>query len=124
MSSQQLVFDGKERNEMVIVTFAAAALIAALFLLCTQRRDTLRCFRVGAKSGAYAAVCCCVASAAANLMVFLLSRMSVSVMNAVTNGGTLALSVLYSFLFFKEKPAPARTCGIALALAGIVMLSV
>ena len=40
------------------------------------------------------------------------------------NGGTLALSVLYSFLFFKEKPTPTRTCGIALALAGIVMLSV
>ena len=124
MSSQQLVFDGKEHNEMVIVTFAVAALVAALFLLATQRRATLRCFGVGAKSGVYAAVCCIVASAAANLMIYLLSRMSVSVMNAVTNGGTLALSVLYSFLFFREKPTPTRICGIVLSLAGIVMLSV
>ena len=108
---------------MIIVTFTVAAAIAISYLAITQKKETFNCFKVGKKSGIHGAICVVVASAAANLLLYLLASMSVSIVNVVTNGGTLLLSVVYAFILFREKPSWMKVCGMVLSLAGIVLLS-
>lgn len=123
MTAQQRAHDGAQRSEMIIVTFAFSAVVAFGYLLVMRGRRTFRCFRVGLRGGVFATMSCIIATAAANVYVYLLSRMNLSVMATVSNGGTLMLSILYSFLLFREKPAPLRLGGMALSLLGMVLLS-
>ena len=123
MGSHQMMLPNLEQKEMIIVTFTVAALIAISYLAFTQKKETLACFKVGKKSGIYGAICVVVASLAANLLLYLLANMSVSIVNVVTNGGTLLLSIVYAVILFREKPSKLKMFGMALALAGIVLLS-
>ena len=123
MGSHQQILPNLEQKEMIIVTFVVAAAIAFAFLGITQKKETFNCFKVGKKSGIYGAICVVVASVAANLLLYLLANMSVSIVNVVTNGGTLLLSIIYAFILFREKPSFMKACGMVLSLGGIVLLS-
>lgn len=123
MGSHQMLLPNLEQKEMIIVTFTVAALIAISYLAFTQKKETFNCFKVGKKSGIFGAICVVVASVAANLLLYLLANMSVSIVNVVTNGGTLLLSIIYAFILFREKPSFIKVCGMVLSLGGIVLLS-
>ena len=124
MAAQQRALAGTQRSEMITITFAVSALIALVYLVVTKRGAVRHVFRIGWKGGLFAALSCVIATAAANLYVYLLSHINVSVLAAVNNGGVLVLSVIYAFLFFHEKPSSLRIAGMALSLIGIVLLSI
>lgn len=64
------------------------------------------------------------ASVAVNILMWILSKVNVAVVYAMTNGGVLLVSVLISLLFLGEKCTKTKAVGIVLATASIVMLSI
>ena len=78
---------------------------------------------MGRKPAVYLLLCCVSATAAAHLMLYLLTLVEAPVLYTIDNGGVLVLSVLYSCILFHEKPDAAQIAGIALSAASITMLS-
>ena len=64
------------------------------------------------------------ASVAVNILMWILSKVNVAVVYAITNGGVLLVSVLISLLFLGEKCTLTKALGILLSTAAIVMLSI
>ena len=122
MNLQQRMMNGAERNEMIILTYLGMALLYAAWAGIRDRK-ALKGFRMGKGPLTWLLLCCVSATAAAHLMLFLLTRVDASLLYTIDNGGVLVLSLLYSLILFKEKPSPVQMAGMALASASILMLS-
>ena len=123
MNLQQQSLAGAERDEMVILTYLVMAVLYAAGQGVRSRRSLAAGFRMGRKPLAFLLLCCVSATAAAHLMLYLLTRVDAPVLYTIDNGGVLILSVLYSCVLFREKLSRAQLAGIALAAASILMLS-
>ena len=124
MNWQQQAMGGKERNEMIILTYMVMALIYAVLQTARDRGALIRGFRMGRERLTYLLLCCTCATLAAHLMLFLLTRVDATVLYTIDNGGVLVLSVLYSCVLFKEKLSLPQKIGIALSMASIIALSI
>ena len=124
MNWQQRLLQGAERSEMIILTFFGMALIYAVWQGIRDGGALLRGFRLKPGPLICLALCCVCATAAAHLMLYLLTEVSASVLYTIDNGGVLVLSVLYSCILFKEKLTLTQKAGIVLSVAAIVALSV
>ena len=123
MNLQQARMNGAERNEMIVLTFAGMAALYALIQLIRSPRALRAGFRMSKKPLIFLALCCCVATAGAHMMLYVLTLVDETIFYTIENGGVLILSVLYSVLLFHEKLARTQIVGIVLAGASIVMLS-
>ncbi|MBQ8953802.1 MAG: DMT family transporter [Clostridia bacterium] len=124
MNLQQARMNGAQRNEMIMLTFLGMAVLYAVIQLVRDPKALTKGFRMSAKPRVFLLLCCCVATAAVHMMLYVLTLVDETVLYTIDNGGVLILSVLYSFLFFHEKLSRVQLIGIALAAASIVMLSV
>lgn len=115
---------GAERNEMIILTYLVMAALYAAMQLARDRRALLEGFRIKREPLIYLLLCCVSATIAAHLMLYVLTLVDASVLYTIDNGGVLLLSVIYSFVLFKERLTPAQMAGVALSALSIVMLSV
>lgn len=115
---------GAERNEMVTISFLGMAVLYAALQLIRDRKALTAGFRMERKPLLYLLLSCVSATAAAHMMLWVLTMVDASVLYTIDNGAGLLFSVLYSRLLFKEKLAPAQLAGVALAAASIVMLSI
>ena len=122
MDVQARVMAGAQRTEMLIILFAASAVAAAL-PKARQWRRVASGFRMGRRAAAYLLACCACATAAANLLLWLLPRMDASVLYTIDNGGVLVLSLCYAMLLFGEKPKAVQLAGMALALVSIGVMN-
>lgn len=123
MNLQQRRMNGAERNEMIILTYLGMAVLYAVWALLRNRSELTEGFRMGREPLVWLLLCCASATSAAHLMMVLLGRMEASLLYTIDNGGVLVLSLLYSFMLFREKVNAAQIAGIALASVSIVMLS-
>ena len=117
---QQNLTGEPEKDEMVIVSFLLAALGSFVVLLVLRGKNFLADFKQNKKSGAYLAVCSGIKAGAVNLLVFILPLVNVTVLYTLDNAGVLLLSVVGSFLFFKEKLSVTNIIGCALTAIGLV----
>lgn len=124
MNLQQQLMNGTERNEMIILTYLVMALMYAAVQCARDRSALVEGFRIGREPLIYLLLCCVSATLAAHLMLYVLTLMDAAVLYTIDNGGVLILSVLYSFVLFKEKPSRIQALGIAMSAVSIVMLSV
>lgn len=122
MDVQARVMAGAQRTEMLIILFAASAVAAAL-PKARQWRQVASGFRMGRRAAAYLLACCACATAAANLLLWLLPRMEASVLYTIDNGGVLVLSLCYAMLLFGERPKAVQLAGMALALVSIGVMN-
>lgn len=121
----QVRLTGEEESaELLILTFGCAALISLLPILFVQRKDSLRVFRQNTGSALFLLSCSLVAAAAANMLLYGLSRIENTILlYTFDNSGVLLLSVLLSCLFFKEKLSRLNVVGCALMCAALVCFS-
>lgn len=122
MDLQAQVMAGGQRAEMLTILFAASALAAAL-PEARRFRQLLGGFRMGKKAAVYLLACCACATAAANLLLWLLPRMEASILYTIDNGGVLVLSICYSLILFGEKPKWEQLAGMGLALVSIGVIN-
>lgn len=113
-----------QRTEMLAIVYLGMALsvLVAQFAKGGFSRIA-KGFQMGKKSAMYVLGCCVVATIAANLLLYLLNIVPSNVLFTIDNGGVLVLSVLCSFILFKERPTWEQYIGIALAVISIVMIS-
>ena len=123
MDAQQRMA-GSERNEMIVITFAASALVSLLYLAVTQKGRAPEAFRMGKKAGACAVISSLCAAFAVFVLMLLLAYIPSYVLYTVNNGSILVLSALLCAAVLKEKLTRETYIGIALSVVSLIMLSV
>ena len=122
---QTQVMDGAERTEMLTILYLGSALAAiAVEVFKGQGKGLVEGFKMGKKSALFMVITCLSATAAANLLLYILTQMSSSVLYTIDSGAVLVLSILYSLLLFKEKPTWEQVVGMVVAVASIVLINI
>ena len=124
MSLQQTLMDFTQRSEMIITTFMGMGLITAVSSIVKSTRALIDGFRMSARSALFMALSAVSATIAVNMLLYAMKSINLTVLNVVNNGGVLAVSAIFAFVIFREKPAARTIVGIIMACASIVMLSV
>ncbi len=122
---QTQVMDGAQRTEMLTILYLCSAL-AVIITECVkgQGKQLLSGFKMGKKSVLFMVITCLSATAAANLLLYILTLMSSSVLYTIDSGAVLVVSILYSLILFKEKPTWEVVLGMAIAVASIVLINI
>lgn len=123
MNLQQTLMHFTQRNEMIITAFLGMAAVTTAFELLFARGSFLEGFRMGRRAAVCVLVSAACATAAVNLLMYLMRLMNLTVLNVVNNGGVLVLSAVFAFTLFREKLELRKVLGMALACASIVILS-
>ena len=122
---QTQVMHGTQRTEMLTILYLGSALaIIATEGLRGRGRRLLEGFHMGRKSWIYVILACVSATAAANLMLFILTLMESSILYTIDSGAVLVLSMLYSLVLFREKPSRVQAVGMLAAVASIVLINI
>lgn len=122
---QTQVMDGAQRTEMLTILYLCSAL-AVILLECVrgQGKSLAAGFKMGRKAAIFLLITCLSATAAANLMLYVLTLMDSSVFFTIDGGGVLVLSILYSLVLFKEKPTWEQVVGMITAVVSIVLINI
>lgn len=113
-----------QRTEMIAISYVGMALVSFIIQYVKGGRERIReGFSMGKKSALFVMMCCLVATLASNLLLYVLTQMPSSILYTIDNGGVLVLSILCSFVIFKEKPTWEQVLGMVMAVASIVMIS-
>ena len=122
---QTQVMDGAQRTEMLTILYLCSAL-AVIITECVkgQGKQLLSGFKMGKKSVLFMVITCLSATAAANLLLYILTLMSSSVLYTIDSGAVLVLSIIYSLVLFKEKPTWEQVVGMGIAVASIVLINI
>jgi len=124
LSTQQILMKETQRAEMIMITYIVMAVMAFAVLAGRLKKDTFAAFRQNKKSALFLALTCLAVFTALNMLMVVLSLINPAILYTIDNGGVLVLSALCSLVFFKEKFTPAKTVGVVLATASIVIFSV
>jgi len=121
---QTQVMDGAQRTEMLTILYLCSALaVLAAEAFRGQGKQLMQGFRMGGKSALCLLITCISATAAANLLLYILTQMDSSILYTIDGGGVLVLSILYSLLLFKEKPNREQIIGMVIAVISIVLIN-
>lgn len=123
LNQQQLIMQGQQRNEMIMLTFLGMAVLSLLLQLIQEPKALGRGLRMTPRALLYLLICCISAATACHLILYVLTRVDATILYTVQNGGVLVLSVLCSCVLFHEKISKIQAAGIALSVVSIVMLS-
>ena len=122
---QTQVMDGAQRTEMLTILYLFSALAAiGMEVFRGQGKQLVDGFKMGKKSALFMVITCVSATAAANLLLYILTLMSSSVLYTIDSGAVLVLSILYSLVLFKEKPTWEVVLGMVIAVASIVLINI
>lgn len=124
MDGQQKVMQQTQRSEMIIITFLFSALISAVYLSATQKKQTLTVFQMNGKNWLYALGSSACAALAINILMLTLRLVPASVLYTVNNGGVLILCALSGAVIFHDKLEKHMILGIGITILGLVLLSI
>lgn len=119
---QQSVMAGGENNrdEMVIVTFGAAAIISAVTGVIKAKGRFFKAFKQSRKSFVYLAITSIVFALAINLIVIIIPHFDTTILYTLDNSSVLIMSVLISCIFFKERLSFSNVAGIVIMVCALV----
>ncbi len=124
LALQQELTGEAEKEELIMVTFAVAAIISFISLVA-KKSDLKSVFAM--KKGAFANLVIYALSAAFavnSLVIILLLEVNTGVLLAVQNAGVMLVSVLFSLIFFKEKLTKINVIGCVFMTIGLVGITV
>ena len=122
---QAQVMNGAERTEMLTILYACSALTVIIPELVRGKGKELKAgFKMGKKAALFLLITCLSATAAANLLLYILTLMESSVLYTIDSGAVLVVSILYSLILFKEKPNWEQVIGMVVAVASIVLINI
>ena len=122
---QQTAAAGGEgnRDEMVIVTYLSAAVIALVTGLIKTKGRILPHFRQNKMSLIYLIGTSIVFALAINLIVIIIPHFDTTILYTIDNSSVLIMSVLISAIFFKEKLSPLNIVGITIMCVALVSMN-
>ncbi len=124
MDLQQSILQGKERNEMIILSYGICALVMFVVNYLKYKTSYLDAFKAPLRTYRWVIFSILIATTAVNLFLHVISiSPSTSVLFAVNNGGVIILSMLFSYLLFKEKFTLKKWIGLIVCCLGIVLIS-
>lgn len=123
MNAQQILMHAQEREQMIGIAFISCAIIAFIYHLAIRKMKFILDYRMGKKAVVAALFSCLVATIAVNLIMYILSQLTSSIVFTINNGAILTLSILYSFVIFKERPSINQVVGMALSVCAIILFS-
>lgn len=113
-----------EKEEMIAITYATAALVTFITLSFKNKRATIGAFKQTGKSLAFLLSCSVVVATAVNLLVYILQYVDTAILYTFDNSGVLLLSVLLSCIFMHEKLSVKNAVGCALMCGSLVLVAV
>lgn len=111
------------RDEMIIVTFLTAAILAFITGLVQTKGKFLPHFRQNKRSLGYLIATCVVFTLAINVIVMIIPHFDTTILYTLDNSSVLIMSVLISAIFFGEKLSRKNVIGIALMCAALVSMN-
>lgn len=124
LALQQELTGESEKEELIMVTFAAAAIISFISLIV--KKSNLKSVFTMTK-GAFVNLLIYALSAAFainSLVIILLLEVNTGVLLAVQNAGVMLVSVVFSMIFFKEKLTKMNAVGCFFMSIGLVGITV
>lgn len=116
---QQRAFDGRYRNEFMIIALVIVTLTMLLVAMMRERENLMGNIKCGAKWYSL----CGLANGAVNLLVMICTLPAAILFPTISAGGVVA-TFLVSFLFYKEKFSKLQYIGVLLGLLSVVILSI
>ncbi len=123
---QQIEAAGGEgnRGEMIIITFVTAAIISFVIGLVKEKgRHFFRSFKQTKLSALFLALTSIVFALAINLIVIIIPHFDTTILYTIDNSSVLIMSVLISWIFFKEKLTRMNVVGIVIMCAALVSMN-
>ncbi len=120
---QQRVSGAGEKEEMVALTYATAALIS-LAVLLSRERGSLSCFRQTRASLPNLLISSASVALAINLLVLVLPHVNTTVLYTINNASVFLLSVICSALLFRDKLSRLNIVGCGVMCAALVAVAV
>lgn len=111
------------RDEMVIVTYLFAAIIAFVLGIIKCRGKFFACFKQNKSSGFYLVATSIVFALAINLIVIIIPHFDTTILYTIDNASVLIMSVLISWIFFKEKLSKMNVIGIIIMVCALVSMN-
>ncbi|MGM9548530.1 MAG: EamA family transporter [Faecousia sp.] len=124
LDCQQRLMERTQRNEMIITTFLVSSLISLAYLLILEGKRAPGAFRMEKKTWTFVLLSSVCATLAVNILMLAMRLVPVSVLYTVDNVGVLILSALLGVVVLHEKLEKHMIAGIAVAVAGLIILSV
>lgn len=119
--TQQLAFDGKCKNEFMIISLAIVAVVL-FFLTLFKERQSLKSY---IKPGWYLSLACGTSNGVVNLFVMILSGlMPVSIMFPLISAGGIAATYAISKFLYKENLTKQQFIGLIIGIASIICLNI
>ncbi len=123
LDAQQRLTGDSEKEELLCLTYALACLISFAQLLLKERRKIPAALRQTPRSAIFLMMGSVVTALAANLMVYILQLVNVTVLYTLDNSCVFLISVLFSCIFFKEKLTKMNLFGCAAMCAALVCIT-
>ena len=119
---QQSAMAGGENNrdEMIIVTFAAAALISVVSGIIKAKGKFFKAFKQSKLSLIYLVITSIVFALAINLIVIIIPHFDTTILYTLDNSSVLIMSVLISCIFFRERLSLMNALGIVIMVFALV----
>ena len=120
---QELTGEG-EKEELIIVTFAAATIISIMKLV-TSKVSLKNVMKMSGEAFCNLMIYAfCAAFAVNSLVIIFLLDINAAVLLTVQNAGVMLLSIVFSVIFFKEKLTKMNVVGCILIAIGLVGITV
>lgn len=124
LDSQQRLMQQTQRNEMIITTFLVSTLVSLIYLVITQGKQAPKAFCMGKKNWIFTLLSSICAALAVNILMLALQLVPASILYTVNNGGVLIFCALLGAVTLHEKLEKHTIAGLAVAVAGLVILGI
>lgn len=111
------------RDEMIIVTFFVAALLAFVTGMVKSKGRFPAHFRQSKRSLFFLIATSVVFTLAINVIVIIIPHFDTTILYTLDNSSVLIMSVLISAIFFKEKLTPKNIVGIAAMCVALISMN-
>ena len=123
IDAQSRLEAGALRQEMIIITFLASAVISFIHLLISQRGHIGPAFHMSGKAALNMILSSCGACVAINLLMIVLTSVSSAVLFPLTGGALMIVNAFLGLIILHEKLDLFRISGILLAAVSLVIVN-
>ena len=124
LDCQQRLTGVAEKEEMVGLTYACAILLSTVLLFTKAKKKALPAMKLNKKALLYLLGSSISIATATHMLVGLIDQIDLSILYTFDSSSVLILSVLCSWLFFKEKLSAWNILGCVTMCASLICMSV
>ena len=123
IASQQQISGVAEKEEMVAITYLGAVVLSVLTLAFRAKKEFFTHFRQTKSSCFYLVTASIVIAAALHLLTFMIDLIDLAILYTFDSSSVIVVSVLISWIFFKEKLSWKNIVGCVTMCAALISMS-